>query len=65
MTTERTRWIKSTYSNNGGQCIEWAPKHAAATGEVLIRDSKNPTGPVLTLTADAFGGLVALAKSHG
>ncbi|GAA3187107.1 MULTISPECIES: DUF397 domain-containing protein [Streptomyces] len=58
------RWVKSSYSNNGGSCVEWAPEYAAATGEVLVRDSKVPDGPNLTLTADAWAGLVAVAKSH-
>jgi hypothetical protein len=37
-------WRKSSYSGgNGGECVELAfTKHA--TG---VRDSKNPTGPVL------------------
>ncbi len=43
-TTDSVRWAKSSYSNNGGQCIEWAD-HAAATGEFLVRDSKHPTAP--------------------
>ncbi|MBH0245352.1 DUF397 domain-containing protein [Streptomyces cavourensis] len=59
-------WVKSTYSGGeGGQCIEWAPKHAAATGEVLVRDSKTPGGPHLTLSPESFAGLVAFAKTHG
>ncbi|MFE6687635.1 DUF397 domain-containing protein [Streptomyces sp. NPDC057743] len=65
MTTDSLHWVRSTYSNNGGQCVEWAPEHAAATGEVLVRDSKDPNGPQLTLTPSAFAGLVAFAKSHG
>ncbi|MEV6419088.1 DUF397 domain-containing protein [Streptomyces sp. NPDC051662] len=63
--TEPLRWSKSSYSDNGGQCVEWAPAPAATTGEFLVRDSKAPNGPVLTLTAESFAGLVALAKSHG
>ncbi|MEU7635537.1 DUF397 domain-containing protein [Streptomyces sp. NPDC039016] len=62
MTPDSLRWVKSSYSNNGGQCIEWAPEHAAAAGEVLVRDSKHPHGPVLTLTPEAFADLVTLAK---
>ncbi|MFE6100461.1 DUF397 domain-containing protein [Streptomyces laurentii] len=59
-------WVSSTYSGGqGGQCVQWAPEHAAATGEFLVRDSKNPDGPHLTLTAGAFAGLVAVAKTHG
>ncbi|MEU0083547.1 DUF397 domain-containing protein [Streptomyces sp. NPDC006274] len=58
------RWVKSTYSGGEGQCIEWAPEHARATGEFLIRDSKNPYGPHLTLTHEGFAGLVEFAKHH-
>ncbi|MBD2834735.1 MULTISPECIES: DUF397 domain-containing protein [Streptomyces] len=52
-------WRKSSYSTgNGGECVEFA---AAAT-HVHIRDSKQATGPVLTVGPDAwteFVGLVA------
>ncbi|MEU9608836.1 DUF397 domain-containing protein [Streptomyces sp. NPDC048057] len=61
--TESLRWVKSSYSENGGQCIEWAPSHTSSTGVVPVRDSKRPTGPVLLVSADAFAGLVALAKT--
>lgn len=60
-----TRWVKSTYSGGEGQCIEWAPDHARATGEFLIRDSKTPDGPHLTLTHEGFTSLVEFAKHHG
>ncbi|WBB57730.1 DUF397 domain-containing protein [Streptomyces sp. WMMC500] len=60
------RWISSTYSDGqGGQCVQWAPDHARATGEFLVRDSKDPHGPHLTLTREAFAGLVEFAKRHG
>ncbi|MCE4947483.1 DUF397 domain-containing protein [Streptomyces noursei] len=65
MTTDPPRWFKSSYSNNGGSCIEWAPEHAWRTGDFLVRDSKDPHGPHLTLTADAFADLIAFAKTHG
>ncbi|RZD66649.1 DUF397 domain-containing protein [Streptomyces albidoflavus] len=55
-------WVNSTYSSGQGQCVEWAPQHAAATGEVLVRDSKTPHAPYLTLTPASFAGLVVLAK---
>ncbi|MFE2929317.1 MULTISPECIES: DUF397 domain-containing protein [unclassified Streptomyces] len=59
-------WVKSTHSGgDGGQCIEWAPHHARTTGEFLVRDSKNPNGPHLTLTHEGFTGLVEFAKHHG
>ncbi|GLF98906.1 DUF397 domain-containing protein [Streptomyces yaizuensis] len=57
------RWVKSSYSSNGGQCVEWAPEHASATDVVPLRDSKQTNGPVLTVSATAFAGLVALARS--
>ncbi|MFE7131875.1 DUF397 domain-containing protein [Streptomyces sp. NPDC057638] len=56
------RWVKSSYSNNGGTCVEWAPEHAAASGTVPVRDSKRPTGPVLTLSPRAWSALVELAR---
>ncbi|WP_432140398.1 DUF397 domain-containing protein [Streptomyces sp. bgisy084] len=67
MTTDSLHWSKSSYSSNGGQCIEWAPEHAAATGEFLVRvrDSKDPNGPQLALTRQGFAGLVEFAKSRG
>ncbi|MEU9418558.1 DUF397 domain-containing protein [Streptomyces sp. NPDC048272] len=57
MTTE-PHWYKSSYSSNGGQCIEVA----TALGAVLVRDSKNPGGPHLSLTREGFAGLLALAR---
>ncbi|WP_411129862.1 DUF397 domain-containing protein [Streptomyces sp. x-19] len=65
MTSSSLRWVKSSYSDNGGQCVEWAPEHALSTDEVLVRDSKDPHGPYLTLTSRAFAGLVSFAKTHG
>ncbi|MGW5675288.1 DUF397 domain-containing protein [Streptomyces sp. NPDC003860] len=61
--TEPLRWVKSSYSNNGGSCVEWTPDHASATGLVPVRDSKRPAGPVLLVSTGAFAGLIALARS--
>ncbi|MGW2266165.1 DUF397 domain-containing protein [Streptomyces koyangensis] len=59
-------WTSSSYSQgNGGECVEWAPAHAALTGQVLLRDSKTPHAPHLTLTPESFAGLVSLAKARG
>ncbi|MFE7301220.1 MULTISPECIES: DUF397 domain-containing protein [unclassified Streptomyces] len=60
--TTSPRWFTSSYSNNGGDCIEVATNLAATRGMVPVRDSKNPDGPHLHLTPQAFAGLVALAK---
>ncbi|MEU0985984.1 DUF397 domain-containing protein [Streptomyces sp. NPDC005953] len=57
------QWIKSSHSGNGGQCVEWSPSHASATGIVPVRDSKRPNGPVLMVSTNAFAGLISLARS--
>ncbi|MER7988570.1 DUF397 domain-containing protein [Streptomyces noursei] len=62
MTTESPRWFTSSYSNNGGDCIEVATNLVATRGVGPVRDSKNPNGPHLHLAPQAFTDLVALAK---
>ncbi|MFJ2645826.1 DUF397 domain-containing protein [Streptomyces sp. NPDC087420] len=55
-------WVKSSYSNaGGGNCVEFAPAALTTTGLIPVRDSKMPTGPVLTLTPSAWTALVTLA----
>ncbi|MFF2535631.1 DUF397 domain-containing protein [Streptomyces cyaneofuscatus] len=58
---ESPRWFTSSYSNNGGACVEVATNLAAPHGIVPVRDSKNDTttGPVLTVPATAFTTFVA------
>ncbi|MFJ4904743.1 DUF397 domain-containing protein [Streptomyces sp. NPDC093249] len=53
------RWFVSSYSGQGGQCVEITTHLVATRGVVPVRDSKNPTGPVLTLSAAAFTTFVA------
>jgi hypothetical protein len=43
-------WRTSSYSNGGDACVEVAP----APDAVLVRDSKNRTGPTLTVPSPAF-----------
>lgn len=58
-TTAITDWRKSSYSDtNGGDCVEWAPAHAAATGEIPVRDSKRPHGPTLTFCPAAWSAFI-------
>ncbi|MEU9707495.1 DUF397 domain-containing protein [Streptomyces sp. NPDC047967] len=59
MATETLRWFTSSYSENGGQCVEVATNLAAPHGIVPVRDSKNVTGPALTVPATAFSAFVA------
>ncbi|MDH6579780.1 DUF397 domain-containing protein [Kitasatospora sp. MAP5-34] len=44
-------WFKSSYSNNGGDCVEVAP---GFPGMIPVRDSKNPEGPALIFGAEAW-----------
>jgi hypothetical protein len=51
-------WRKSTYSGaNGGDCIEVASTHL-----VLVRDSKERGGAVITVPAGAWQKFVASLK---
>ncbi|MFI5738242.1 DUF397 domain-containing protein [Streptomyces anulatus] len=59
MTTESPRWFKSSYSSNGGDCIEVAANLVAARGIVPVRDSKVVGGPVVAVPATAFAAFVA------
>ena len=50
------RWRKSTRSNgSGGDCVEVAGN---LPGLVAVRDSKDPTGPVLLFPPDAWRAFV-------
>ncbi|CAL9417717.1 DUF397 domain-containing protein [Streptomyces sp. enrichment culture] len=64
MTTETPRWHKSSYSDNGGACVEVATNLAPTHGTVPIRDSKNPTGPTLTIPATAFATFITGIKTE-
>ncbi|MFJ8712425.1 DUF397 domain-containing protein [Streptomyces violaceus] len=55
--TSGLAWFKSSYSGaEGGQCVEVA----AATNAVHVRDSKDATRPVLTVSREAWAGFVEL-----
>jgi hypothetical protein len=51
-------WQKSSYSGSeSGQCVEVA----ACPHTVHIRDSKNPTGPVFTVSPEAWAAFTDYA----
>ncbi|MGW4529486.1 DUF397 domain-containing protein [Nocardia sp. NPDC004340] len=52
----RGQWFKSSHSSGGGECVEVA---FFASGKVGVRDSKNPTGPVLTFAPDEWDTFTA------
>lgn len=51
-------WRKSTFSGGNNDCVEMA----CVTGVRLVRDSKNPEGPVLTWTPAALRALLDVTK---
>ncbi|MEV6852680.1 DUF397 domain-containing protein [Streptomyces microflavus] len=57
--TEHPQWFTSSYSSNGGNCIEVAVNLVASRGIVPVRDSKRVDGPVFDVSADAFTAFVA------
>ncbi|MFF2951825.1 DUF397 domain-containing protein [Kitasatospora sp. NPDC057965] len=55
------QWCKSTYSNNGGSCVEVAPN---LPGLVSVRDSKDPSGPALVFPSDAWRSFVTAVQAN-
>ena len=51
-------WRKSSYSGNGGDCAE-----VAATDRVLVRDSKDQTGPVLAFSTASWRRFVGRVRA--
>jgi Domain of unknown function (DUF397) len=50
-----SNWRKSSYSgDNGGACVE-----VAAAESVLVRDTTERSGPVVTFTADAWRAFIS------
>ena len=59
MKSEYPRWFKSSYSADGGNCIEVAANLVASQGIVPVRDSKVVDGPVVGVRTAAFSAFVA------
>ncbi|MCL3994188.1 DUF397 domain-containing protein [Streptomyces lavenduligriseus] len=64
MTSESPRWFKSSYSNNGGNCIEVATNLAPTHNTVPVRDSKNTDGAVLNFTTGTWTSFIAYAADQ-
>ena len=57
----QTSWRRSRYSGEGGSdCVEvaWIRRPPSTTEGVLVRDSKNTDGPMLTVPTAAWLSLV-------
>ena len=59
-TSPEPRWIKSTFSAINGNCVEVA---MLAGGNVGVRDSKDPQGPVLEFAAAEWAQLLSGIRS--
>jgi hypothetical protein len=55
------RWQKSSFSGNGNNnCVEMA---ALPTGEIAVRNSRDPDGPTLIYTRAEFEALIRGARN--
>ncbi|MFJ6016329.1 DUF397 domain-containing protein [Streptomyces sp. NPDC092952] len=63
MTNESPRWFKSSYSENGGACVEVTANLTATHGIVPVRDSKRPTDTELNVPTTSFAAFVAGVKA--
>ena len=52
----RADWHKSSYSSQNGNCVEVATN---LPDLVAVRDSKDPEGSVLVVSADAWRAFIA------
>jgi hypothetical protein len=52
-------WLKSQHSNPSGNCVEVA---RLPTGEIAVRNSRYPAGPVLVYTQAELAAFVRGAK---
>jgi hypothetical protein len=52
-------WRKASYTNGGENCVEVADDDRL----VLVRDTKDRTGPVLKVSAEAWRRFAAEVKS--
>ncbi|MGW2546058.1 DUF397 domain-containing protein [Kitasatospora sp. NPDC001574] len=55
-------WFKSSYSSNGGDCVEVAGNLATLVGIVPVRDSKDPEGPELAFPTGSFADFITALR---
>ena len=55
--SELPEWRKAKRSIGNGDCVEIAP----VGGSIAVRDSKDPAGPVLRYSADAWRAFLSEA----
>ena len=53
------RWLRSSYSTGANNCVETArPAAGPSAGLLAVRDSKDPVGPALLFSPDAWARFV-------
>lgn len=57
---QRARWIKATASNGTGACVQVA---RGGDDEVLLRNSRDPEGPIQSFTKAEWVAFLAGAKA--
>ena len=65
MTVEDPHWFTSSYSDNGGDCVEVAANLSVSHGVVPVRDSKVVEGPVVVFGVAAFSAFVGAVRHEG
>ncbi|MGP3973577.1 DUF397 domain-containing protein [Streptomyces sp. 8N114] len=59
-----TAWRKSSYStDSGGNCLEVATDYPGPS--LPVRDSKNPHGPALLISAPAWQAFITQVRQGG
>jgi hypothetical protein len=58
MAAAELRWIRSSYTTNSDACVEFALDEREM---VLVRDTKDPFGPLLCFSPQAWCAFVLLA----
>jgi hypothetical protein len=54
------RWVKSSASNGSATCVETA---SVEEGEILVRNSNDPEGPILAFTKAEWVAFIIGAKA--
>jgi len=54
------QWRKSSFSDNGGNCVELGE---GIPSVAPVRDSKDPSGPALVFGVEAFASFVQAVKA--
>jgi hypothetical protein len=57
---DRLQWRKSSLSYANGDCVEVA---RLADGQIGVRDSKDPAGPVLRFTGPEWAAFTAAVRN--